>query len=171
MFVKRLKPLYGGREVFKIHGISNRMDNGPHSHIVKKNFSGYNVKDTTYAGPNNRSVIVSIDEEDAAHMQAWGLPYRTWERDDGTVEYSVLLKLKLDKFRPQVVQILPSGETIDLDDDMISQLDNATIVDMQVGWTYGNVKGNLHAYINQLAVVIQPNLFSPDADDYYIEVE
>lgn len=156
MNIKKFTPTKGGRDVYVIK----------EAKLIYKNFSGLKGK-----FPGSSSVNVVVDEEDAKRLEAWGLPCNARENPDGEVLYSIRLNVKFNVRPPEVVQLMPSGNNLILDEELIKKLDDLSIARANVAWTYGYGSGKPVAYLNKLEVEIVPSIFSDDASDYYVETD
>lgn len=157
MSIKKFTPTKGnGRDVYVLKDAK----------LIYKNFSGTRGK-----FPGSSSVNVVVSEEDAKKLGAWGLPCNCRENPDGENQYSVRLNVKFNVRPPEVIQILPSGSNLILDEELIKKLDDLSIASANVAWTYGYGSGKPVAYLNKMEVSIVPSIFSDDASDYYIETD
>lgn len=153
-----MRPTNGvGRDVFVV----------TNARLKFKNFSGKQGK-----FPGNRSVNIQIDADDKAMLEKRGL--RVNERQNqhtGEVEYTVRINVKmLPGNSPKIMQFTGNNPNyVLLDDVTVDGLDNCTISEADVAWTYGFGSGNPVAYLKEMRVVIVPSVFAPDANDYYVD--
>lgn len=157
MNIKIMRPANGGRDVYVVQNAK----------LKYKNFSGRQGK-----FPGNRSVNIQIDAEDKALLESKGL--RVNERQNPhtqEIEYTIRINVKmLPGNAPKIMQFTgnnPNG--LLLDDVTVDGLDNCTIAEADVAWTYGFGSGNPVAYLKEMRVVIVPSVFAQDANDYYLE--
>lgn len=152
-----MRPQNGGRDVFVVTDAK----------LKYKNFSGKQGK-----FPGSRSVNVLVDADDKALLESRGL--RVNERVNphtNETEYTVRINVKmLPGNSPKIVQRTGnSNETTILDDVTVDALDQLSISNADIAWTYGFGSGNPVAYLKEMQVTIVPSIFAPDANDYYME--
>ena len=146
-----------GRNVIRFENVNGRA-------IMYRNFTG---KAGTYNNEGERSFCLSVDEETAAELRADGFNVRERSRtnDDGETTTLLYLPIKVNmnsRRPPQINQVTKNGVTT-LDEDTISNLDWAEIINASISisaynWTYGN-KSGVSAYLQELLVEIEDESF------------
>lgn len=157
MNVKIKRPINGGRDVFVVQNAK----------LKYKNFSGRQGK-----FPGNRSVNIQIDAEDKEMLEKKGLTvHERMNPHTNEVEYTIRINVKmLPGNSPKIMQFTGNNPNyVLLDDVTVDGLDNCTISETDIAWTYGYGSGKPVAYLKEMRVVIVPSVLAPDADDYYID--